>query len=114
VKEREREGERIVKVQVLDFCALAFGRSYCGFVFGEEKKSSYLRFFCVLFLGVFFVLFWVLVFVGFHFVRSFFWVTFFCCFCFGRRGVLCVGVQSPLVLLRFCKTQKSSEFVTNR
>ncbi len=42
-----------MKVQVLDFCALALGRSFCGFVFGEEKKSFYLRFFCVLFLGVF-------------------------------------------------------------
>ncbi len=38
-REREREGERIVKVQVLDFWLLAFGRSFCGFVFGEEKKS---------------------------------------------------------------------------
>jgi hypothetical protein len=52
-RKREREGERNVKVQVLDFCALALGRSFCGFVFGEEKKSFYLRFFCVLFLGVF-------------------------------------------------------------
>ncbi len=53
-REREREGERNVKVQVLDFWLLAFGRSFCGVVFGEEKKSFYLRFSCILFLGVFF------------------------------------------------------------
>jgi len=111
VKERERERgrERNVKVQVLDFWLLACGRSFCGFVFGEEKKSFCLSFSCVSFVGVFFVLFWVLVFVCFDFVLHSFVV-----FVFGRSGVLCVGVQSPLVFLRFCKTQKSSEFVTNR
>jgi hypothetical protein len=84
VKERyrEREGERIVKVQVLDFWVLAFGRSFCCFVFGEEKKSIYLRFFCVLF--------WVLVFVCFDFVRSFFLCYILLLFLFLGEVVFCM------------------------
>jgi hypothetical protein len=53
-RKREREGDRNVKVQVLDFWLLAFGRSFCGFVFGEEKKSFYLGFFlCFVFWDFF-------------------------------------------------------------
>jgi hypothetical protein len=41
-----------VKVQVLDFWLLAFGRSFCGFVFGEEKNEFLFKILVCFVLGV--------------------------------------------------------------
>ncbi len=95
-RKREREGERNVKVQVLDFWLLAFGRSFCGFCFwGRKKEFLFKILLCFVFGSFFFVLFWVVVFVCFDFVRSFFCVTFFCCFCFWEKWCfVCWGSTS--------------------